>query len=359
MFMRSSSSDPSRHVRVADIAASAGVSPRAVSKVLFPTSSNNTRVGREATERIRQIAEEMGYVPNFNARQLAGKTSKIIGAIIDSHAPHSHYSLLMHLETCAMETDHRILIGRMHNNITAISQYLQDFASRRVEGIFVLSHDYPWLKKELEKVYGQMKNIIFLGEPVIPWSNWVGIDIEDGVGQLVRHLMNQGKKSIALFQPKIGAAAVDARVRGFDAALKGLGTPKAAYPKWLFSTRDGSPTQEDIRKAMDELLDAHPNVDGIIALNDTVAAYVLQYLHNRGIRIPEQIAVTGFDNLEISQAAYPSLTSIDTLESVVATKAMELFLSSQSSEISGPRSISIKPKLIERDSSVVKSARSG
>lgn len=346
-----------RTARMEDIAREAGVSRQAVSRALFPDGSKGVRVGKKTAERIRQIAERMGYLPNLSAKQLAGEGSHLIGVLIDSFASPAFYEMLQQLERALALRGYRLLIGQVHEDVNSIANYLRDFAGRGVEGVVSYVHSYPGFSDIIRDLCRSVGNIIFVGVPKVEKNDQVMVDTVEGIQLLVRHLYETGKRKIALFLPKGGYPAIVAREQGFRQELNRLGLDTAKCPVWFHDRRkEGdhgrNPPREVIHSNLMDLMERHPDIDAVIASNDLIALCVIQFLMERGMKVPEQIAVAGYDNMELGALATPSITSVDQCPMEVAEHVSRLLVSRIQNRDREYESVLVKPKLIVRHSTM-------
>lgn len=339
-------------VRVVDIAERVGISSRVVAKVLFPESSNSARVGKVTAEKVRAVAAELGYRPNLTARQLAGAQSRIIGVLMQSFVAEISYKVLAHLEQYASAKGYRLIVGQLNGDAELTSQFVEDFAGRGLDGVICFAHEDPRLLKKFMELSCSVKNILFVGCPTIPGHDWVGSDLARGIKSAVRHLYETGRRRIALLQPESVLAPFRERVKGFHSILKTLKLHSKDCPAWLFEPGGETRTQQyQVYGAVEQLLASHPLTDAIVAENDLSAMYVLQYLHMRSIAVPGQIAVTGFDNLDMAEATIPPLTSVDQCPRRVAHEIIEMIVRRKTTPNLPVQSVKIAPNLVVRGSS--------
>lgn len=350
-------------VRMVDIARAAGVSRQAVSRVLFPNGSRGVRVGEKTAEKVRQIAERMGYMPNLSAKQLAGEGSKLIGVLIDSFASPAFYDMIQQLERSLAVSGYRLLIGQVHEDVNSIADYLRDFAGRGVEGVVSYVHSYPGFTDVIRDLCRSVGNIIFVGAPKVEGGDQVMVDTAEGIRLLVRHLHETGRRRIALYLPKGGYPAVVAREQGFRDELARLGLDASSCPVWFHDRRkEGepgrNPSREIIQDGLVNLIANHPDIDALIASNDLIALCAIQFFTERGIRVPGQIAVAGFDNMELSAFASPSITSVDQCPATMAERISRLLLSRLQDKSRPYETYYVKPKIVIRNSTGLASMHS-
>lgn len=347
--------DAGRAVRVIDIAREVGVSPRVVSKVLFPNSSNSARVGKETARRVLEVAQKLGYTPNLTAKQLAGARSNLIGVLIHSFVAEVSIDVLSFLELHASKQGYRLLIGQLHGEVDLTQRFIHDFAGRKLDGVICFVHESPVIRDHLQDLFKPLSNILFVGPPNVPEHDWVSADLAGGVSKIVHHLHETGRRRIALVQPYSVMEAYSERILGFRAALDDLGLSEADCPIWQFDPGLAVVTQQEhVAQSLEALLKAHPEIDGVVAVNDLAAMYAIQYLCDNGVQIPEQIAVSGFDDLPMAKAARPPITSINQQPEELALQVIELLCKRINDPHRPPESILIPPSLSIRKSTAEK-----
>lgn len=348
-YIESSFAHPPRAVRIIDIAEEVGVSSRVVSKVLFPYGSNNARVGKDTARRVEEVAQRLGYKPNLTAQQLAGASSRMFGVLIDSFTANVTHSVLTHLEQLAAARNHRLVVGQLHGDMQMVDKFIEDFSGRGMDGVISFIHEDPKAKEMLHGARSMIPNTVYIGPPAPSGADWVSADLAEGVKLIVRHLHQIGKKRIVLLQPQSGLAPYAERIRGFKSAIGELNM-RECFP-WFFKVMDGIQSHgPDIYRALDRLRSEGKQFDAIIAANDLMALYVIQYLNGLGVIVPQDVAVAGFDNSEMATAAIPGVTSVDQRPFDIAASALEMLLSRKLRGDIGFRSIFVSPRLVVRDS---------
>jgi DNA-binding LacI/PurR family transcriptional regulator len=171
------------------------------------------------------------------------------------------------------------------------------------------------------------------------------IDDEDGGRQAARHLLESGHRSIGfLAGPKV-SHSTQARLEGYRRALAGHGV--AYNPAWI---EHCSPIIERVQVAARHMLKAHPELTGLICHNDLVAIGVLQVCAEDSIRVPDQLAVIGFDDIPVASIVNPPLTTCHVPRHEIGAQAMRLLLE-QISDCEQPyQEIVLRPKLVVRSS---------
>lgn len=346
--MKTEEQEKYRPVRLKDIAEMAGVSRVAVQQVLLNTGGERTRVGDETRQRILSIAADMDYRPNRSARTLVGGRSGMIGVLIDSQAPWLHFDYLGRIEAQAMDKGYRTMIASEHDNMSGIANHVMDFLSYGIEGVISIAHDYPEFKRQAVEVMRKVPHIVFIGNPEVAEAAFVEVNIDSGIRRLVEYLAACGRKRIALLIASLEFGNVLARHRGYKEGLEEAALPYD--PTLVWENRKGFNLSEwDVDSFIEQMVVAN-RADAVIALNDMIAAAVISGLHDRNIRVPDDVAVTGVDDMEFSRFFIPSITTIRQPPEQVATKTFDLLEAMLSEQKEIEKNIRIEPEIIFRDS---------
>lgn len=335
------------NLKLSDIAARAKVSRTTISRVLFGTGGENVRVSESTRERILQIASKLDYRPNVAARMLTGKGSGIIGVLIDSHAPAIYFDCLRHLEHSAFTLGYRIMIAQQHENIDSLFTQALDFRSYGVEGIINFAHNYPQHEREIHEFMRIIPRVVYIRRPALADATAVQVDLETGVMHLVEHLLSRGRQHLGIFLADLEHATLQQRYAGYQKGLANAGL-KLNKDYILFDHDFIFPTAENAKKIFQELyLDR--GVDAIICQNDLFAAFVIKEALQHSCRIPEDLAITGFDDLDFAAAFTPGITTIRQPTRRMAEEAVRLLHEMIQGE-SKAQVINLQPELIIRSS---------
>ncbi|WP_176013662.1 LacI family DNA-binding transcriptional regulator [Victivallis sp. Marseille-Q1083] len=331
------------HIRMIDIAREAGVSRAVVTKVLSGAGSS-IRVSAETAAMVRSIAERLDYRPNILASALGGRSSHIIGVHIDSMAPQTYFRTLAMTEYELTKRGYRIMIAVSHEDGRSVIESLQVFQQYGVEGVIFMCDDYTDRAEESQRELARHQPVICIGRPRVDIQvPYVNIDWGAGAEQAVRHLLARGKRRLGILLTQL-EYALGCRLAGFRRAAAGN---TEFCDCWHLSSLDGGIS---IPEAMERFV--LPNrLDGLVMQNDIHAAFMMRELLRCGIRIPDEIAIVGHDNLEFGAGLYPSLTTISENHDQIGRKAVELLLKILKKEVVGPADYpSVAPSLIIRES---------
>ena len=321
---------PSPRVRLSDVAARVGLSRSAVAGVLLHSAGKNVRVSEDAAARIREAADALGYVPNQAAQRLAGKESRLIGVLIDSYAPTTRFRQLAEIERAADTEGYRVMIGQSHGELAKIQSYLDDFLANDIAGLVCISHDYPDIGAEIARRTRILPHTVFLGRPLGPTARraFVAIDHARAMTDVVDHLFATGRHRPVFVATGLDYATTRIRHGSFLAALRRHGVRDAASCVAIVPEADvwageevGAALVSAVRDRISSL-----GADAIVAMNDILALRMLRALEAIGLRVPEDVALVGYDNSDYTGFLRPSLTSVDIDPTGLAAAGFALLL---------------------------------
>lgn len=334
--------------RLVDIAEKAAVSRVAVAKVILGTGGDRVRVSEETRQRILAVAGELGYRPNRAARMLVGGRSGMIGVLIDSRAPMLAYEYLGHLDSLAAEKEYRLLIGGEHDSLGGIVEHMHDFAAYGAEGVIVLSHDYPDFRKEINQLLKVVPNIVCIGDPGYPGATFVEVDLRSGIRQMVEYFYQKGHRRIGMVLSDTDRWVCRARHSGYREGLEVCGLP-LEEELVVIDPAVASMVNCDIAGMVSRLV-TEGKATAIVAQNDLVAAGLIRGLHQVGLSVPGDVAVSGVDNVPMGKFFIPSLTTIRQPPDKVAEAAFKLLMELVAGKKPKMRQITVAPELIFRES---------
>jgi LacI family transcriptional regulator len=315
--------DGRRVVTINDVAALAGVSKSTVSKAL----NGKAEIPTETRDRVHAAAKQLRFRPNHLARALMARRSFTVGLMTTDTFGRFSIPLLMGAEDALRVGELAVLVCDSRDDPSREERYLEALSDRRVDGIIVAGR-----RTEPRPSLGSAASapVVYAFQPSADPSDCsVVVDQYGGARLAVRHLLAQGRRSIAhVTGPRRHRAAVD-RARGVTDELSEAGVRllgRAGYGTWSESWG---------REFTARLLTAHPRVDGIFCGSDQIARGVVDALREVGRRIPDDVAVVGFDNWDVmALASRPPLTSIEMNLRTVGRVSAEFIMSAISSDAS-------------------------
>lgn len=332
-------------VRLVDVARKAGVSRPAVARVLLGTGAGRVRVSKDTEAHVRRIAEAMQYRPNRAAQQLKGVKSGMIGVLLDTDNRAVMGDRLMAIERAAASRGMRLLVGWVQGDEDRLAHYCSDFKDRCVDGMIMLFDVTARHDRRLRRLIPSQSNVVYHGRPLRKGDKCVRVDTYLGVKMMVEHLLKQGHRRIGieLFNPN--DRLMQLRREAYRDAMARAGMSIRTGLIWEGEGAGADPQPHHLEEAIRQLC-VRGQIDALIASNDIWAVRFIQQLNQRGWRVPADLAVSGYDNLDISTVIIPHVTTIDQQHEAYAREALALLLDGEHGD---PLRV-IEPKLIIRDS---------
>jgi len=288
-------------VTIREIADLAGVSVATVSRVM----NGRDDVSRETRELVQRIVRERGYTANRTARGLAAGRTGLIGATVPRIHPAYFSFILSGAAEALYERDMRlVLCPTEHEHDREVSLLERMMHGTTDGGLLILPEESA---DELEHLLEHGYRFVVV-DPLLPLNERipaVSAAHSAGADLAVKHLLSLGHRRIAAITGPRGWIATDERLRGFHAALGAAGI--LAAPELVV---EGTFEIEPGLKAARRLLDLHEPPTAIFAFNDNLAIGVLQAARERGVRVPEELSVVGFDDVEAAEIVTPALTTV-------------------------------------------------
>ena len=307
-------------VRLKDIAQIVGVSVMTVSKAL----RDEPDVSAATKAKIKQLALDMGYVPDSSAQGLRTKTTKLLGLVIPTTTNPIYARIVFAIEERAHELGYDLLIAHTYNKPEREDAVLRRLLSRRVDGLFIT----PVYRFEAEaRIYQEIAArkipTLLLGSPAPFCRNFPAIEIEELVASynLTKHLLALDHKKIAYLTGPAAAPWAHERVEGYRRALREAGVD--VDDKLVFQA---GATIEDGAKAALQMLNEGVQPTAIQAVNDLVAVGCAETLLQQGIQIPEDVSLVGFGNVLTAEFYRVPLTTVRQPKHRLGTAAMEAMM---------------------------------
>lgn len=285
-----------------EIARLAGVSRSTVSRVI----NHHPHVRPEVRERVWKVIREVGYHPHAAARNLATRRSQIIGVVIPETLPKVFSdpyfpAVLRGISDALAERGYHLMLSLLS------PQQEEDFYQRAlrghvVDGIIVLSAQVT--DPLIARAYRDGLPVVSIGRyPEEPGVSYVDADNLEGGRMATEHLLRLGRRRVATIAgPQTMAPGID-RLEGYRLALQAWGL--SPRPEWI---AEGDFTEAGGYMAMRRLLPARP--DAVFVASDLMAVGALKAIREAGLRVPEDIALVGYDDVELARYTDPPLTTV-------------------------------------------------
>jgi len=337
--------------RLVDIARECGLSRATVSKVLLGTGGPNTRVSPETAKRVLAAARKYHFRPNLAARTLKGVRTRLLGLITGFGSSSVLLDRLKSFETESWQRGYRLLPGHAHADPARAIAYIDDLVARGAEGLILVDFQNDMLPAIADRLEHLPPRVFQSREPV-PNQACVVLDRAEGVRRAVHHLVECGRKRIAVMIGKGIAPATALRREGYNRGMAECGlTPDPVLD--FDDTLDQDAGKEDFDRAIHTLV-IENNADAIIASDDFIGVHTIKALRRRSVNVPAEVAVVGFNNLDIAIACEPELTSVDQCNPLVVKQTLSLLIDLiENGDTRARRKlITIAPELVVRGSTV-------
>ncbi|BCW61682.1 LacI family DNA-binding transcriptional regulator [Arthrobacter sp. StoSoilB22] len=326
---------------VKDVARRAGVSPKTVSNVMngIVPVSGPTRL------RVEQAMAELDYVPNLSARGLRNGRSGVIGLALPDLATPFSAEIAQSIVEIAHEQGFSVQIEETGSDPQREQELMTRARANLIDGLIL---NPVVLDESAVKVGIALPPVVLLGEVSQQLADRVFVDSFAAARDMTLALASSGRRRIAVLGTTQGrgSAAALQRTQGYEAALDSLGIPRdeslmIPCEKW---------TPETAAKALGAYLEANPVPEALFCFTDSMAIGALNVLWKRGLRVPEDIAVAGFDDIADGRYAVPSLTTVSFDKRTIASEALRLLTERMADRGSAQRVVSVEYTIVERDS---------
>ena len=286
-----------------DVADLAGVSTKTVSRVV----NHQNEISEATRQRVQAAIDQLDYRPNILARSLIHQRSKTLGVIawgIDYYGPSR---TVVGIEQEANELGYSLFLSLVNHPTDDHEQILDTLISRRVEGIIwaipEVGDNRNWIQTNR---LDQLPPVVFLSMESRPGISVVSVDNRNGAKQAVQHLLQQGKRKIGIITGPMAWWEARERYAGWQEALGEAGLE--ASLSLVVNSDDWSAVNGE--RGMRTLLEQAPDIDAVFASNDQIALGALGIAHQLGRRVPQDLAIVGFDNIPEAAFFWPPLTTI-------------------------------------------------
>ena len=305
-------------VTIKDIAKEAGVSHSTVSRALRGSSL----ISGETTRRIQQTALELGYFPSAAARSLKTNRSQALGVIVTNIDDPYFSEVLQGIEEIAQGDNYSLFMAASQHDPERERLIVQAMRQHRVDGVIICSTTFSDEQSQHFSNYG-IPIVVVNNQAVEDYRYSIYHDDIDGSRQLTRHLIELGHRKIAYLGNSRSGRTTQDRLTGFRQEMesKGLSIPDG----YVYEIPGSEPEKSGL--AVEHFLAAADRPTALVCFNDMMAIGMLKHLQGRGLCVPRDLSITGFDNIIFSNYTNPPLTTFDQPKRFIGQKAAELILS--------------------------------
>lgn len=294
-------------ITIKDVAKKAGVSIATVSHVL----NNTGRANEDTRKRVKQAADELGYIPNSLAQGLLSKKTNIIGVIISDISNLYNASFIKFLNVYAKENRYFLLIGSTEGHLEEEKEIVDGFISKNVEALIIAPHNYcddSFYEEILAKARKRRIPLLFANMNFLKIkSSFVVPDLEEGEYLITKYLLDNGLKDLVFIGGDMSHYYTEIKYKGFVRALEEY---NIKYDKNNFIECGRNYSFNDGRTAVKEYLSKNSLSEAFAVANDVMAYGVIKGLKEMGIKVPEDVSVVGFDDIEMPVVDSVPITTV-------------------------------------------------
>jgi DNA-binding LacI/PurR family transcriptional regulator len=308
---------------IKDIARQAGVSHTTVSRALH----HSPLISQKTTQRIKKIASELSYHPSFAARSLKTNRTQALGVIVSNIDDPFFSEILQGIDDVAQVNGYSLFIAASQHDLRRENSIVQTMRDHRVDGVILCSPRFT--PEQSQRLYSYEIPIVAInnqGDQDYHYSIYHD-DVDGGI-QITEHLVSLGHERIAYLGDTLSGRTTDERLAGFRLVMQNKGLN--VWNEYIHQVEGNSVDQG--YAAIDYFLGLKIRPTAVICYNDMMALGVLKRLLLAGLQVPEDISVTGFDNILVSNYTYPPLTTFDQPKRFLGAEAARMMLEQLNTE---------------------------
>ena len=324
---------------IKDVARLAGVSVTTVSHAL-----NGTRfVSEEARARIDAAIRELGYVPSAVARSLKHNETRTVGMMIPNNSNPYFAEIIRGVENHCFAAGYNLVLCNSDDDPVKQAAHLRVLAEKRIDGLVLVASG---AEASLGSLLSNSQVPLVLVDREVEGMDCDLVEVDHAAGgeMATRHLLELGHAGVACISGPPGLSPSSQRRAGWKRALVAAGIPRREGDllRGDFGSRSGY-------LAMQTLLARKPRPTAVFICNDVMAIGALCAAHEAGVRVPEDLSIVGFDDIELAAYTIPPLTTIAQPKQAIGTGTASLLLE-QIAGRSAPRHLILQPELRLRKS---------
>jgi len=329
------------------VAERAGVSLASTSRALHGSGASVAMV-----ERVRAAAAELGYSPDVTGRSLRlRRTFQIAFAVADIGNP-VYVEMMTAIHEVLAPHGYRVVVMTTGDTTASTTELVRSLGSGFVDGMIVSP-----LRTDEGLVHAIRRApvpVVVIGRPLGAHGiDSVSTDSAGGVGQAVRHLLEVGRRRIGFLNGPLDTTPGEARKRGFDDAVSAPGFAAERVDVALAEDFTVAAGMAAAHRLLAAVPDGGRQLDAVVAANDLLAIGAIRAARERGLSVPEDVAVTGMDDTELGRVFQPSLTSVSLGSAERGRAAAGIVLRLVDGDADRTQETSVGPRLVVRESTTV------
>ena len=322
---------------LADVARTAQVSTATISRSI----NQPEKVAESTRNRIQQVIEQLGYTPNFGGQALASNRSNTVGAVIPTMNNAMFASALQVFQEVLSESSINLLVASSGYSAESELRQIRSLIARGADGLLLIGSARPDTTTE----FLQLRNIPY----VIAWSylanderTFAGFDNVSAASQITKEVLQKGHTKIAMIA---GKTQNNDRAKN---RIKGVTKTLAQQNLQLLETIETGYSIESGGDAFETLMTRAKKPSAVICGNDVLAAGAIVRANQLGIKVPEKVSITGFDDIALASVVTPALTTVKVPQLEMGKAAAKLLLQKLSQQT--PASIELQTEVVMRQS---------
>jgi LacI family transcriptional regulator len=335
------------HITLDDIAKKVKVSRVTVSKAL----RGHPDISEKTSKLVRKVANDLGYSPNFIARNLSARRSNMLGVVVPKIAHFFFSSVIEAIYNTAFERNYETILTVSQENAEREKKHIHTLVSMRVDGI-IISVSQETKDVEIFKWIRQMGiPVVFVDRmPYPPIAGFSSVQVDDkgGAGQVVEQAVKAGYRKIAMVGGNPTVNIGRNRQSGFEESLNRYGLP--VKPEWIVHGGFG---KEDGYRGFKQLFESGDRPEFVFAITYPVALGIYEAAKELGLRIPDDIDIICFGESDMISLLHPSLSCVSQHTQELGTKAVKTMIEIiEHPDETAERHVVVPTRLIMRETGV-------
>ncbi|EEX36993.1 HTH-type transcriptional repressor PurR [Vibrio metschnikovii] len=326
---------------IKDVARLAGVSTTTVSHVI-----NKTRFVAETTqEKVLDAVKQLNYAPSAVARSLKCNTTRTIGMLVTQSTNLFFSEVIDGVESYCYRQGYTLILCNTGGIYEKQRDYIRMLAEKRVDGMLVMCSDLTEELLEMLESHPSIPKVIMDWGPQTSQADKIIDNSEEGGYLATKYLIENGHTEIACLSGHFVKAACQERIAGFRRAMAEANL--TVKEDWIL---EGNFECDTAVLAADKIIAMDTRPSAVFCFNDTMALGLISRLQQRGIRVPNDMSVIGYDNIELAEYFSPPLTTVHQPKRRVGKNAFEILLERIKDKEHERRIFEMHPEIVERDS---------
>jgi len=334
-------------MNIKNVAARARVSTATISR----TINQSALVSPRTAERVWRAIRELGYYPNTQARALVSGRSLIFGLIISDITNPFFPEIVRSFEESAIRHGYEVIVANTGYQSERMGACVRRMIERNVDGVAIMTSEID--RHLVDELSRRRLPMVFLDiGRISPLMSDISVNYAQGIHEAVRHLVTLGHRHIGFISGPLSLKSARARQTAFLKCLRGSGISVRQQ-----AVAEGNHKVDGGQSAMERLLSLRQSPTAVLMSNDLTAIGALRAISHAGLRVPEDISVIGFDDIELAQYTQPPLTTVRLSRDEIGCKAFDaLYRFAQGISTKGQR-LRVNTTLVLRESTAVVKCR--